>query len=163
MCFWERKLRKKAYILTSDNFNIIFHQKILNIKFIIFYLLPFLSPGKDPAECHQTHLMHMIQHKLNISLKNQHQSLPCKQHWLHMPVTLAVRENSNIHSSISNQSSCWTCKRSMIMVNLRHKIPKTAKNQQEHNWRGGKRSWVPVTHPVPFVSLFLSKQPTIFR
>ena len=25
----------------------------------------------------------------------------------------------------------------MIMVNLRHKIPKTAKNQQEHNWGGG--------------------------
>ena len=23
------------------------------------------------------------------------------------------------------------------MVNLRHKIPKTAKNQQEHNWGGG--------------------------
>ena len=136
MCFWERKLRKKAYILTSDNFNIIFHQKILNIKFIIFYLLPFLSPGKDPAECHQTHLMHMIQHKLNISLENQHQSLPCKQHWLHMPVTLAVRENNNIHSSISNQCSCWTCKRSMIMVDLRHKILKTAKNQHEHNWGG---------------------------
>ena len=49
----------------------------------------------------------------------------------------------------------------MIMVDLRHKILKTAKNQHEHNW--GEEVLGACDPPCPLCKPFLSKQPTIFR